>query len=64
VKLADIPPGSDVAYRCVTRHIVEEFEFTLYTYCELLGTDPEKVLDILAREPDWSVFLDDEDWRA
>ena len=61
MKLADIPPGSDVAYRSAAKLIAEQVEFELETCRRLLGTEPEKVLELLANTPDWSVFLDDED---
>ncbi len=28
---------------------------------QLLGTEPEKVLELLANTPDWTIFLEDED---
>ena len=61
MKLADIPPGSDIAYRSAAKMIAEQVEFELETCRRLLGTEPEKVLELLANTPDWSVFLDDED---
>jgi hypothetical protein len=60
-KLADIPPGSDLAYRCAAKQIAEQVEFELETCRRLLGTEPEKVLDLLANTPDWAVFLEDDD---
>lgn len=61
MKLADIPLGSDIAYRSAAKIVVEQVEFELETCRRLLGTEPEKVLELLANTPDWSVFLDDED---
>jgi hypothetical protein len=61
MKLADIPPGSDIAYRCAAKQIAEQVEFELETCRRLLGTEPEKVLELLANTADWSVFLDDEE---
>jgi len=61
MKLADIPPGSDVAYRSAAKLIAEQVEFEPQTCRRLLGTEPEKVLELLATTPDWSVFLDDDD---
>lgn len=61
MKLADIPPGSETAYRCVARLITEQVEFELETCSRLLGTEPEKVLELLANTPDWVIFLDDEE---
>lgn len=61
MKLADIPPGSDLAYRCAAKLIAEQIEFELETCRRLLGTNPEKVLDLLAKTPDWTVFFDNED---
>lgn len=61
MKLADISPGSDVAYRSAAKVIAEQIEFELETCRRLFGTEPEKVLELLANTPDWTVFLDDED---
>jgi hypothetical protein len=61
MKLADIPPGSELAYRCAAKQIVEQVEFELETCQLLLGTEPAKVLDLLANTPDWTVFLEDGD---
>jgi len=60
MKLADISPGSDVAYLSAAKIIAEQVEFELETCRRLLGTEPDKVLELLANTPDWSVFLDDE----
>lgn len=35
MKLTDIPPGSELAYRCAAKQIVEQVEFELET-CQLL----------------------------
>ncbi len=61
LRLAAIPPGSELAYRCAVKQIVEQLEFELETCRQLLGTEPEKVLKLLANTPDWSLFLEDED---
>jgi len=61
LKLADIPPGSDIAYRSAAKIVAEQVEFELETCRRLLGTEPEKVLELLANTPDLSVFLEDED---
>ncbi len=61
MKLADIPPGSELAYRCAAKQIAEQIEFELETWRQLLGTEPEKVLQLLANMPDWTVFFEDED---
>jgi hypothetical protein len=61
MKLADIPPGSDIAYHEAAKVIVEQIEFELETCRQLLGTEPEKVLDLLANTPDWTVFLEEEE---
>lgn len=61
MKLADIPPSSELAYRCAAKQIAEQVEFELETCRQLLGTEPEKVLQLLASTPDWTVFLEDED---
>ena len=60
MKLADISPGSDVAYLSAAKIIAEQVEVELETCRRLLGTEPDKVLELLANTPDWSVFLDDE----
>lgn len=61
MKLSDILPGSDLAYRRAAKLVAEQVEFELETCRQLYGTEPEKVLELLATTPDWSVFLDDED---
>ncbi len=61
MRLTDISPGSDLAYRSAAKQIAEQVEFELETCRRLLGTEPQKVLELLANTPDWSVFLDDED---
>lgn len=61
MKLTDIPPGSDIAYRRAAKLIAEQVEFELETCRRLFGTEPDKVLEVLANTPDWSVFLDEED---
>lgn len=60
MKLADIPPGSELAYRCAAKVIAEQVEFDLETCRRLFGTEPEKVLELLANTPDWTVFYDQE----
>jgi hypothetical protein len=59
MKLADIPPGSELAYRCAAKLIAEQVEFELETCRQLFGTEPEKVLELLVNTPDWTVFLED-----
>jgi hypothetical protein len=61
VKLADIPPGSDVAHRCAAKQIAEQVEFELDSCRRLPGTEPEKVHELLGNTTDWSVFLDGEE---
>ena len=61
MKLADIPRGSELAYQRAAKLIAEQIEFELETCRRLFGTDPERVLELLANTPDWTVFLDDED---
>jgi len=61
MKLADIPRGSPLAYRCAAKQVVKDFEFALETCSILLGTEREKLIDLLASEADWSVFLLDEE---
>jgi hypothetical protein len=38
MKLADIPPGSDIAYRSAAKLIADQVEFELETCRRLLGT--------------------------
>jgi hypothetical protein len=53
VKLKDIQKGTPTAYREAIKLIREQIEFELET-CEILfGTDPEKVLELLATESAW-----------
>jgi hypothetical protein len=61
MKLADIPRGSEIAYRCAAKQIAEQIEFELETCRRLLGTEPAKVLELLAITPDWTIFLEDDD---
>jgi hypothetical protein len=50
MKLADIEKGSDAAYQQAMKLILEEIEFELET-CEILfGTDPKKVIELLAAQ--------------
>jgi len=50
MKLADIEKGSDDAYQQAMKLILEEIEFELET-CEILfGTDPKKVIELLAAQ--------------
>ena len=63
MKLSDIPPGSELAYRRAAKLIAEQIEFELETCRQLYGTEPERVLDLLASTPDWTVFLADEQDR-
>ena len=64
MKLADIPRGSDLAYRCAAKLIAEQIEFELETCRQLFGTEADKVLELLAKTPDWSVFFEEEDEQA
>lgn len=59
MKLADIPPGSDLAYRRAAKLVAEQIEFELEICTQLFGTEPEKVIELLANTPDWTVFLED-----
>lgn len=61
MKLANIPRGSELAYQRAAKLIAVQIEFELETCRRLFGTEPEKVLELLAATPDWTVFLDDED---
>jgi hypothetical protein len=50
MKLADIEKGSDIAYQEAMKLILEAIEFELET-CEILfGTDPKRVIELLAAE--------------
>ncbi len=53
MKLADIEKGSPTAYREAVKLIREQIEFELETCEILLGTDPAKVLEVLATESTW-----------
>jgi hypothetical protein len=48
MKLADIPKGSDLAYERAVNMIREQILFELDTCTQLYGTDPSKVLALLA----------------
>ena len=61
MRLADIPPGSDLAYRRAAKLISEQIEFELETCRQLYGTDPERVLALLANTPDWADFLEEDE---
>jgi hypothetical protein len=51
MRLADIPKGSPLAYERAVNMIREQIEFELET-CQLLyGTEPHKVLEMLAESP-------------
>jgi len=50
VKLKDIEKGSPTAYREAVKLIREQIEFELETCEILLGTDPQRVLELLASE--------------
>jgi len=59
MKLADIQSGSELAYRRAAKLIAEQVEFELETCRRILGTEPEKVLELLANTPDWTIFMED-----
>ena len=61
MKLADIPPGSDLAYQQAAKLVAKQIDFELETCRRLFGTEPGKVLGLLAATPDWAVFLDGDD---
>ena len=61
MKLSDIPPGSDLAYRRAAKHIAEQIEFELETCRQIYDTEPERVLDLLANTPDWTDFLEEDE---
>jgi hypothetical protein len=48
MKLADIPKGSDLAYDRAVNMMREQIAFELETCTQLYGTDPNKVLALLA----------------
>jgi hypothetical protein len=47
MKLEDIIPGSDEAYREAVRIVREQIDFELDTCAMLLGTDPKEVLRLI-----------------
>ena len=63
MKLADIPPGSDLAYRRAAKLIAEQVEFELENLSAPLRSKPRsrECFELLATTPDWTVFLDDKD---
>jgi hypothetical protein len=61
MKLSDILPGSDLAYRRAAKLIAEQVEFELETCRQLYGTEPERVLDLLASTPDWTDLLEEDE---
>jgi hypothetical protein len=48
-------------YRHAAKLIAEQIEFELETCRQLFGTEPERVMNLLAKTPDWAVFFEDED---
>jgi hypothetical protein len=61
MKLSDIPPGSDLAYRCAAKLVAKQIDFELETCRRLYGTEPERVLDLLANTADWTDFLEEDE---
>jgi hypothetical protein len=61
MKISLIPRGSELAYSRAAKLLAEQIEFELETCRQMYGTEPEKVLDLLAKTPDWAVFLNDVD---
>ena len=61
MKLSDIPPGSDLAYRRAAKLIAEQIEFELETCRQLYGTEPARVLDLLGNTPNWKDFLEEDE---
>jgi hypothetical protein len=61
MKLSDIAPGSDLAYRRAAKLVSEQIEFELETCRQLYGTEPERVLTLLANTPDWTDFLEEDE---
>lgn len=61
MKLSDIEPGSELAYREAAKLIIEQIEFELETCQWLLGTDPSGVITLLANTPDWGVFFEEDE---
>ena len=64
MKLCNISRGSHSAYRCAAKIIAEQIAFELETCRQLLGTEPAKVLELMANTPDWTTFLEDEDTKS
>ena len=48
-KARDTPKGSDLAYEEAVKIVREQIEFELETCRRLLGTDPQRVLELLAK---------------
>jgi len=59
MKLADIPRGSELAYRQAAKIIIEQIEFELETVEQLLGVDPMELMSLLAKTPNWDVFCEE-----
>jgi hypothetical protein len=58
MKLADIPKGSPLAYERAVNMIREQIKFELETCQILYGTEPHKVLEMLAENPTPSLHDD------
>lgn len=49
MRLRNIPRGSDTAYEEAAKIVREQIEFELETCERLLGTDPQKVLELVVK---------------
>jgi hypothetical protein len=61
MKLSEIEPGSEAAYRQAAKIVIEQIEFELETCQRLLGIDPVKLMELLGNTPDWSIFTEDDE---
>jgi hypothetical protein len=59
MKLADIVPGSELAYQRAARQIIEQLEAELEICRELFGTEPKEVMALLNRTENWDVFFEE-----
>lgn len=61
MRLSDIEPGSQTAYRQGAKLFIEQIAFELETCEQLFGIDSTRLMQLLASTPDWSVFTDAEE---
>jgi hypothetical protein len=57
MKLADIEPGSELAYQRAATMVIEQLEDELALCYELFGTDPRGVMDLLTKTENWNDFF-------